>query len=160
MLLAALASGCSVDAAPGPALDPGAYTAAIGTNARTEQVDALGFAVVVDGDGNGRVVGTLKNTENQPHAVTGAAIKTDGTPVRTAVLADVIRLPPRTPVDLTEAPPVSVRAAKLSVGGFVELTLDVTDAQLVQMLVPVEAQEGPYADVDVVPAPDGTLPRQ
>lgn len=149
MLSAALASGCSVDAAPLPALDPGAYTPAIGTNARTEQVDALGFAVVLDGDGNGRVVGTLKNTENQPHALTGAAIKSDGTPVRTALLADVIRLPPRTSVALTDAPPISVPAANLSVGGFVELTLDVTDAQLVHMLVPVEAQKGPYADVDV-----------
>lgn len=149
ILSAALASGCSVDAAPLPALDPGAYTPAIGTNARTEQVDAVGFAVVLDGDGNGRVVGTLKNTENQPHALTGAAIKSDGTPVRTALLADVIRLPPRTSVALTDAPPISVPAANLSVGGFVELTLDVTDAQLVHMLVPVEAQKGPYADVDV-----------
>ena len=63
MLSAALASGCSVDAAPLPAMDPGAYTPAIGTNARTEQVDALGFAVVLDDDGNGRVVGTLKKLD-------------------------------------------------------------------------------------------------
>lgn len=103
-------------------MDPGAYTPAIGTNARTEQVEAVGFAVVVDGRGNGRVVGTLKNTENQPHALTGAAIKSDGTPVRTALLADVIRLAPRRSVALSDAPPISVPAANLSVGGFVELT--------------------------------------
>ena len=159
VLVGVLVSGCSVDAPPGPGAHPGGYLPAIGTNARTEQVDALGFAVVVDGDGNGRVVGTLTNTEDIPHAVTGAAIKSDGAPVRTAVLADVIRLPPRTPIDLTDAPPASVRATNLSVGGFVELTLDVTDAQLVEMLVPVEAQQGPYADVDVVPVPVGALPR-
>jgi hypothetical protein len=172
VLLAALMLGCAVDAAPDSAsdrtsdpawesvLDSGAYTPALGTNVRTEQVDAFGFAVVVDGNGNGRVVGTLKNTENQPHAVTGASVKSDGTPVQTAVLADVIRLPSREPVDLTDAPPVSVRAANLTVGGFVELTLDVTDGELVQMLVPVEAQQGPYAGVDVIPVPDGTLPRR
>jgi len=39
------------------------------------------------------------------------------------------------------------------VGSFVELTLDVTDGELVQMLVPVEAKKGPYADVDVVTTP-------
>ncbi|MCP3424304.1 hypothetical protein [Nocardioides pinisoli] len=140
-----LLSGCS-DAASDAA--PGAV--AIGTNARTEQLDAFGFAIVVDGEGQGRVVGTLLNTERKPHAVTGAAIKSDGAPVRAAVLADVIRLPPRTPVDLLEAPLVSVPAGDLSVGSFVELTLDVTDGELVEMLVPVEARSGPYADVDVL----------
>jgi hypothetical protein len=39
---------------------------------------------------------------------------------------------------------------RLSVGSFVELALDITDGTLVEMLVPVEAQKGPYTDVDVV----------
>lgn len=150
-----LFSGCSV----GASTEAQHYEPSIGSNARTEQVDALGFAVVVDRDGNGRVVGTLLNTENQAHAITGAAIKSDGTPVRAALLAEVVRLPPREPVDLVDAPPVSVTAGDLSVGSFVELTLDVTDGELVQMLVPVEARKGPYSDIDVVPVPDGELPR-
>lgn len=154
LLTAALSSGCSVGAAPYPAADR--YTPAVGTNARTEQVDALGFAVVTDGDGNGRVVGTLENTENQPRALTGAAIKTAGTPVQAAVLTDVIKLPPHEPVDLGEAPAVSV-TTDVAVGDFIELSLDVTDGEPVHMLVPVEAPKGPYADVDVLPVPDGTL---
>lgn len=153
-LLAGVASGCVVDTARYPALDE--YTPAVGTNARTQQVDALGFAVVIDGDGNGRVVGTLKNTENQPHALTGAAIKTEGIPVQAAVLTDVVPLPPHEPVDLAEAPAVSV-TTDVAVGDFIELSLDVTDGELVHMLVPVEAPKGPYADVDVLPVPDGTL---
>ena len=157
LLIAALASGCSVDGAPYPAVDQ--YTPAVGTNARTQQVDALGFAVVIDGDGNGRVVGTLKNTENQPHALSGAAIKTEGSPVQAAVLVDVVKLPPHKPVDLSEAPAVCV-AADVAVGDFIELSLDVTDGELVHMLVPVEAPKGPYADVDVLSVPDGTLSRR
>lgn len=136
----------------------GTYDASTGSNARTEQVDALGFAIVVDEAGNGRVVGTLTNTGDAPRALTGAAVKSDGTPVHAAHLADVIPLPTRDPVDLTEAPPVSVTAADLSVGSFVELTLDVTHGRLVEMLVPVEPRKGPYSDVDVVPVPDRTAP--
>lgn len=144
LVASALPSGCSR-----PASEVGPYPVAIGTNARTEQLDAFGFAIVLDGDENARVVGTLLNTEHRPHAVTGAAIKSDGTPVRAALLTDVIRLPPRTPVHLLEEPLVSVPAGDLAVGSFVELTLDVTDGELVEMLVPVEAARGPYADVDV-----------
>ncbi len=146
-IVSMVAPGCSAERAGDPA---GRSSVAIGTNARTEQVDALGFAIIVDGEGHGRVVGTLLNTERRPHAVTGAAIKSDGTPVRTALLASIIRLPPREPVDLLDAPMLSVPAADLSAGTFVELTLDITDGELVEMLVPVEAQEGPYAEVDVV----------
>ncbi|KQV69991.1 hypothetical protein ASC64_09405 [Nocardioides sp. Root122] len=147
LLACVLVSACSADCRG--ALSERA-SVAIGTNARTEQVDAHGFAIVVDGKGHGRVVGTLLNTELSPHAMTAASIKSEATPVRTAVLADIIRLPPRAPVDLLDAPIVSVPARDLSAGSFVELTLDITDGELVDMLVPVEAQKGPYADVDVV----------
>lgn len=142
-----LATGCCAERAGDPADHP---SVAIGTNARTEQVDALRFAIVVDGEGHGRIVGTLLNTEHRPHAVTGATIRSEGTPVRTVLLADVIRLPPRQPVDLLDAPMMSVPADDLSTGSFAELTLDITDGELVEMLVPVEAQEGPYAAISVV----------
>ena len=149
LLAPALLSGCSV-AAP---VEAKSYQPSIGSNARTEQVDALGVAIVVDGDRNGRVVGTLLNTENRRHALTGATVKSDGVPRRSALLADVVLLPPGKAVHLAHEAPVSVPADHLSVGSFVELTLDVTDGELVQMLVPVEAKKGPYADVDVVTAP-------
>lgn len=65
------------------------------------------------------------------------------------MLADVIRLPPGEPVDLLDQPPISVPVSDRGVGSFVELTLDVTDAELVEMLVPVERRQGPYAGVGV-----------
>jgi len=74
-------------------------------------------------------------------------------PRRSALLADVVLLPPGKAVHLAHEAPVSVPADHLSVGSFVELTLDVTDGELVQMLVPVEAKRGPYVDVDVVAVP-------
>lgn len=153
LLLGLLTSGCSA----GASRDAESYQPSIGSNARTQQVDAFGFAIVVDGEGNGRVVGTLLNTEQQPHAVTSALVKSDGTPVTTAVLVDVIRLPPHEPVHLADEPPVAVTADDLTVGSFVELTLDVTDGELVQMLVPVEARKGPYANVDVIAVSDGIV---
>lgn len=146
LLAPALLSGCSV----GAPVEAKSYQPSIGSNARTEQVDALGVAIVVDGDRNGRVVGTLLNTESRRHALTGATVKSDGVPLRSALLADVVLLPPGEPVNLAHEAPVSVPADQLSVGSFVELTLDVTDGELVQMLVPVEAKRGPYADLDVV----------
>jgi hypothetical protein len=149
LLTSALLSGCSV----GPLGDATAYQPSIGSSARTEQVDALGVAIVVDSDRNGRVVGTLLNTEDRRHALTGASVKSDGVPRRSALLADVVLLPPGEPVHLAHEAPVSVPADQLSVGSFVELTLRVTDGELVQMLVPVEAKRGPYADVEVVGVP-------
>ena len=153
LLAPALLSGCSVEAP----VEAKSYQPSIGSNARTEELDALGVAIVVDGDGdgdgNGRVVGTLLNTENRRHALTGATVKSDGVPLRSALLTDVVLLPPGKPVHLAHEAPVSVPADQLSVGSFVELTLDITDGELVQMLVPVEAKRGPYADVDVVAVP-------
>lgn len=150
-----LVSGCTAEA-PGGA---DRYEPSIGSNARTEQIDAVGVALVVDSNENGRIVGTLMNTENQRHALIGATVKGDGVPVRAAVLADVVVLPPDQAVDLALEAPVSVSADQLSVGSFVELTLDITDGELVTMLVPVEAQKGPYADVEVVAVGEGKLSR-
>lgn len=64
LLAPILLSGCSVEASRGA--DP--YKPSIGSNARTEQIDALGVAIVIDSNRNGRVVGTLVNTENPQHA--------------------------------------------------------------------------------------------
>ncbi len=85
LLVAALGACTSEDDEP--------YQASIGTNERTERLDALGFAIVTDGEGNGRV----------------------------------------------------------------ELTLELDDGSTVDLLVPVEPQEGPYAEIEVVTPPDGDV---
>ena len=144
-----LLTSCSEDAEP--------YQASIGTNERTESTDALGFAIVVDGEGNGRVVGTLVNTSDQPQALVGAEVESKRGPVR-AVVDEDLPLPPNEPVELARDAAIAVSAADLPEGLFVELTLTIDGAlEPIEMLVPVEPQDGPYAEIEVTEAPDGDV---
>lgn len=144
-----LLTSCSEDAEP--------YQASIGTNERTESTDALGFAIVVDGEGNGRVVGTLVNTSDQPQALVGAEVESERGPVR-AVVDEDLPLPPNEPVELARDAAIAVSAADLPEGLFVELTLTIDGAlEPIEMLVPVEPQDGPYAEIEVTEAPDGDV---
>lgn len=133
------------------------YNASIGSNERTPQTDALGVAIVVDGKGNGRVVGTLLNTTEEPQALVGADVDSERGPVQAAVVDDQVALPQGEPVELARQAAVSVSADDLPVGFFVELTLDIQGASPIEMLVPVEAQEGPYAEIEVTEPPDGDV---
>ena len=149
LLVAALGACTSEDDEP--------YQASIGTNERTERLDALGFAIVTDGEGNGRVVGTLLNTTDEPAALVSAEVDSERGPVTAAVLEEEIDLPPGEPVELARVPAVSVQADDLPVGFFVELTLELDGGSTVDLLVPVEPQEGPYAEIEVVTPPDGDV---
>ncbi|GAB2628690.1 hypothetical protein GCM10027270_15350 [Nocardioides ginkgobilobae] len=149
LLVAALGACTSEDDEP--------YQASIGTNERTERLDALGFAIVTDGEGNGRVVGTLLNTTDEPAALVSAEVDSERGPVTAAVLEEEIDLPPGEPVELARVPAVSVQADDLPVGFFVELTLGLDDGSTVDLLVPVEPQEGPYAEIEVEVPPDGDV---
>lgn len=148
-----LLAGCSLDGSD----DDEPYQASIGTNARTDDTDALGFALVVDGDGNGRVVGTLINTTEAQHALVGAQVDGERGQIRASVIGDSVPLPPDEPVELAREPAIAVSAEDLPEGLFVELTLDISGAEPIEMLVPVEPQRGPYADVEVTEAPDGDI---
>ena len=149
LLVAALGACTSEDDEP--------YQASIGPNERTERLDALGFAIVTDGEGNGRVVGTLLNTTDEPAALVSAEVDSERGPVTAALLEEEIDLPPGEPVELARVPAVSVQADDLPVGFFVELTLELDDGSTVDLLVPVEPQEGPYAEIEVVTPPDGDV---
>ena len=144
-----LLTSCSEDAEP--------YQASIGTNERTESTDALGFAIVVDGEGNGRVVGTLVNTSDQPQTLVGAEVESERGQVR-AVVDEDLPLPPNEPVELARDAAIAVSAADLPEGLFVELTLTIDGAlEPIEMLVPVEPQDGPYAEIEVPEATDGDV---
>ncbi len=126
-------------------------------NERTESTDSLGFAIVVDGEGNGRVVGTLVNTSDQPQALVGAEVESERGPVR-AVVDEDLPLPPNEPVELARDAAIAGSAADLPEGLFVELTLTIDGAlEPIEMLVPVEPQDGPYAEIEVTEAPDGDV---
>lgn len=129
----------------------------IGSNERTAGTDALGVAIVVDGDGNGRVVGTLINTTQEAQTLVGADVDTERGPAQAAVIEDEVPLPAGQPVELAREPAISVSAADLPVGLFIELTFDIEGADPIDMLVPVEAQEGPYEEVEVTEVPDGDI---
>jgi hypothetical protein len=133
------------------------YQASIGTNARTDDIDALGFAVVVDGEGNGRVVGTLINTTRRQHALVDVQVESERGPIRASVIGDSVPLPSDEPVELVREPAIAVSAEDLPEGLFVELTLDISGAGPIEMLVPVEPQKGPYAEVEVTEAPDDDI---
>lgn len=152
MLVAPLLGGCSSGAD-----DTAPYKASIGSNERTESTDALGFAIVVDGKGNGRVVGTLLNSTDEPQALVGANVDTERGPATAAVIEDRLALPPDEPVELAREPAIDVSAPDLPVGYFVELTLDIKGGETIEMLVPVEAQKGPYAEIEVTEPPDGRV---
>lgn len=148
--LTLLLSACSLvrdnDAEP--------YKASIGSNERTDATDALGVALVVDGKGNGRIVGTLINSTDEPQALVGADVRTERGPATAAVFGDRLELPPGEPVELAREPAVAVSAPDLPIGLFVELTLDIEGGSPIEMLVPVEAQKGPYAEIEVTEPPD------
>lgn len=137
----------------------GLNEASIGTNERTDSNDALGFALVVDGEGNGRIVGTLINTTDEPQALVGADVTPQrGGPATAAVIGERLELPSDKPVELAREPAISVSAeGELPVGYLVELTLDIESGEPLEMLVPVEAQEGPYAEIEVTEPPDGDV---
>lgn len=137
--------------------DDGRSEVSIGSNERTADTDALGVAIVVDGDGNGRVVGTLINTTQEPQTLVGADVDTERGPAQAAVIEDVVPLPAGQPVELAREPAISVSAEDLPVGLFVELTFDIEGAAPIDMLVPVEAQQGPYEEIEVTEPPDGDV---
>lgn len=154
VLLVLLLNACSLG---GSADDRDPYKASMGSNERTDSTDALGVALVVDGDGHGRVVGTLINSTSEPQALVGADVDTERGPATAVVIGDRVELPPDEPIQLAREPAVAVSAPDLPVGFFVELTLHIEGGEPVEMLVPVEAQEGPYAEIEVTEPSDGDV---
>lgn len=130
------------------------YQASIGSNERTGTNEALGMALVVDSEGNGRVVGTLANTTSRDQQLVSAEVSTERGPAVAAVLEAPIGLPPGESVQLAREPAVSVAAEDFPVGFFVELDLTIRGGAPMEVLVPVEAQQGPYAEIEVTEPPD------
>lgn len=136
-----LFSGC----APDPVED---YAPATGTSERVPGLEASRFAIVTDGSGAGTLVGTLLNTTQEPNALISAAVAAHLARVD-AVLGDGdLKLPPGKTVPVARNNAVSLSTKDLSVGFFVELRLTFRNGPAVQMLVPVEPQRGPYAEIE------------
>ena len=77
--------------------------------------------------------------------------------VQAAVIDERLQLPPGESVELAREPAISVSADDLSIGFFVGLTLDIEGGRPIEMLVPVEARAGPYAEIEVTQPPDNDV---
>lgn len=145
-----LLSGC----VPDPVKD---YAPAIGTNERVSGMDALSFAIVTDGSGTGTLVGTLINTSEKPNALVGASVTTERASVDAVLEGGDLGLPPGETVPVARNNAVSASSQDFPVGFFVELRLTFRNGPPVEMLVPVEPQRGPYAEIEVTAPPDGDV---
>jgi hypothetical protein len=147
-LLTAVAgcSGDDVDAEP-----------SIGQSERTESVRALGMALVTDGDGVARFVGTLLNEAEETDRLVGVDIDTEIGPFALVFAEGPILLQTDEPFRLAREGEVLVVSDKLRKGFRVELTLVFRNSAPIVTTVPVESQTGPYADVEITRPLDGSI---
>ena len=147
-LLTAVAgcSGDDVDAEP-----------SIGQSERTESVRALGMALVTDGDGVARFVGTLLNEAEETDRLVGVDIDTEIGPFALVFAEGPILLQTDEPFRLAREGEVLVVSEKLRKGFRVELTLVFRNSAPIVTTVPVESQTGPYADVEITRPLDGSI---
>lgn len=124
------------------------YTPNIGSNARVQGIDVLSAAAVTDGGGVATVVATVINNSEEDNALVGVAARDDTSDI-TAVLDEPLPLPPGEPVQLSPNSAIALMADELPVGLFIELQLDFRNGPSVDLLIPVEPQEGPYSEIEV-----------
>jgi hypothetical protein len=118
------------------------YQAATGANDRSGTVDVLNAMIVSDSDGSGTFAGALVNTASDDDSLVGV---TDATGT-----VDV-PVPAGDAVNLAASGEVRVRAADITPGAFVSLTLQFSSGQTTTLAVPVVPHEGDYVDVPVGP---------
>ncbi|HET6697775.1 MAG TPA: hypothetical protein VFG88_01680 [Nocardioidaceae bacterium] len=140
LLLTALA-GCT-DEPDGPP-SPG-----IGNSTHAGDLEVLGAAVVTDGEGNGTLVGTVNSTREEDDRLVALRAASEQGPVPVALPAPV-PIPAQESVRLHETTDIRLSTVGLKPGRLIELHLEFAGAGEVSLKVPVERQEGAYADVEV-----------
>jgi hypothetical protein len=142
-------AGCSqdtVDAEP-----------SIGQVERSESVTATGLALVTDGEGVARLVGTLLNEGETTDRLSRVDVDTEiGRFAVTIAEAPIVLLQDE-PFRLAREGRVLVRSPNLRQGYRVEMTLVFSNSVPITTTVPVEPRTGPYEDVEVTTPPDGDI---
>jgi hypothetical protein len=154
-VVAPILSGCASNFSS-QVLQP--YTPGVGVYDNTGTVEAYNMVVVVDEQGNGTLVATLINTGDTPDALTGVTAQAEdevGTAPPQASLNGEVELQPEQPVQLSEEGAVSLTGDALQPGYFLQMSLEFVEGDTISRPVPVEAQEGPYAEVEI-PEPAGS----
>lgn len=117
---------------------------------------ALGMALVTNGDGAARMVGTIVNKTGEPDRLVGVDLDTDG-PFQVWVDDAPVVLPRNEPVRLARDAALTIFAKGLKPGFGADLTLVFLNSPPIETHVPVATQTGPYAEVEVLLPPDGDV---
>ncbi|NPC43339.1 hypothetical protein [Nocardioides sp. zg-1230] len=131
--------------------------ASIGQVERTESMDALGMALVTNGQGAARLVGTLVNQADDPDRLIGVDVEPTVGSFDVVIADGPIVLPPEEPVTLARDAQMTVFTDRFVPGFRPELRLVFLNSAPIVTTVPVETQTGPYAEVEVLRAPDGDI---
>lgn len=129
----------------------------IGQVERTESMDALGMALVTNGQGAARLVGTLVNNADEPDRLIGVDVDPTVESFDVVIADGPIVLPPEEPVTLARDAQMTVFADRFVPGFRPELRLVFLNSAPIVTTVPVETQTGPYAEVEVLEDPDGDI---
>lgn len=129
----------------------------IGQVERTESMAALGMALVTNGEGAARLVGTLVNGADEPDRLLGVDVDPTVESFDIVIADGPIILPTDEPVTLARDAQMTVFADSFVPGFRPELTLVFANSAPIVTTVPVETQTGPYAEVEVLEVPDGDI---
>lgn len=129
----------------------------IGQVERTESMQALGMALVTNGRGAARLVGTLVNSADEPDRLVGVDIDPTVESFDIVIADGPIILPPDEPVTLARDAQMTVFADRFVPGFRPELRLVFLNSPSIVTTVPVETQTGPYAEVEVLEPQDGDI---
>jgi hypothetical protein len=129
----------------------------IGQVERTESMEALGMALVTNGQGAARLVGTLVNNAEEPDRLVGVDVDPTVESFDVVIADGPIVLPPDEPVTMARDAQMTVFADAFVPGFRPELRLVFRNSAPIVTTVPVETQTGPYAEVEVLEVPDGDI---
>lgn len=128
------------------------YTPADGANDRDGMVDVLNILVVADGEGAGRLITGLSNNDTgEADELTSVRGEGDDAGVTYTLLGGETEIPAGGFVQLADEGKAQIRVEGEGVvpGGFLTLTLTFANAEEVTVEVPVLANEGDYADIEI-----------
>jgi hypothetical protein len=117
---------------------------------------ALNLAMVTNGLGAARMVGTIVNKTGEPDRLVGVDLATER-PFQVWVADAPVELPPGEPVRLAREAELTVFTDGLRPGFRADVTLVFRNSPPMETSVPVEPQTGPYAEVEVLRPPDGDI---
>ena len=126
------------------------YTPGIGVYDDSGTAQGFNMVIVADGEGSGTLVATLLNEGDRTDRLVGVEVEPAGGRTIEAEVAEDVELPTEQLVQVHEEQAVSFSGEGMRPGYFVEVTLEFARGEPIIRQMPIEPQNGPYADV-VIP---------